>query len=233
MTTTTTTPVTLAQLLDVLLPVSVLAPGGDGCLKLVAHPVGVAFAVDTVVQFARLPGWVRLRRYGWRESPETLAQFCAAHGEHAIGFSPLAWSGPDGVPRSPVAALWATVPIPCAPAPGMEPLLRPEPTAAARVRALVEGMTPAPSLVIDEGDRLALGWLLAEPVDLPQAEAASTVLACRLRGVPEIYPPEPLAGLLIGVPTTRNARLFPTPDIAVITWEPEGRYSPEDLVAHG
>lgn len=221
-TTTTTARVTFDEMLEVLLPAGI-----DGCLRCVAHPVGVPAAVDTVALFERLPGWLRLRHYGWKELPEALWQFLRAHQERAVTFSPIPWTS-SGAPRGPAASVWATVPIPTEPAPHMPGLLRPEPAAAARAHALIEAVTP--SVVIDEGDRLALGWLLAEPCDLPLAEATSTALACRLRGVAFLHPPEPLAGLLVGVPGTRNARLHPTPEVAVIAWAPERRYPVAALV---
>lgn len=221
---TTAMTVTFEQVVDLVLPETVVPPG-EGCLKLVALPVGVAMPVEEVAWFQRLPTWVRLRRYWPKESPETLAQFLGAHQESVVAFSPVAWNGPNGASRGPVAACWATLPIATEPAAHMPGLQRVDPTAAARARALVEAMTPSPSVVIDEGSRLALAWLLVEPVGLPQAEATSTMMTCRLRGVPQVWPAEPLVGLLIGVPNTRNPRLFPTPTVTIALWEPERRYT--------
>ncbi len=219
MTAPATTSVTLADLLVLLLPT-----GTDGYVKLVSEGT----QRQEEYWFRRSPDglWLQQRSYAWREQPESLALFLAAHATD-LYFSPLAWSRPVlGVPGSPPVAAWASLRIgTLAPTAKTVTLPRVDPASATLAQQRVEEFAPPPSVILHEGDRLTGLWLVQEPLsDLGQLERANRALAGRLGGA---YVPPGEA--LVSVPGSRRTTFLPAHVVEILVWEPGRRYGLDEL----
>src|SRR5574337_337335 len=207
-------PATFADLLAALFPT-----GTDAYLKLVAEGSQRPEEYWFRPQQGR---WLWQRNYGWREQPETLELFIRAH-DADLYFSPLVWSSPAlGIPGSPQAAVWSGLRVTAlAPNTRTQTLPRPDAAAAEQVRQRLAEFRPAPSVILNEGDRLSGLWLLTEPPsNLGQLDRTLRALAGRLGAK---Y--EPPAEALLAVPGTRRTTFLPAPTVEVISWEPGRRYA--------
>ncbi len=132
------------------------------------------------------------------------------------------WSSPAlGILGSPTAAVWAGLRVGLL-GPSVRAVTLPkiDPTDAERARQRLSEFSPAPSVILNEGDRLTGLWLLTEPPgNLGQLERINRTLAGRLEAKYELP-----AEALLGVPGTRNTRLHPAPTVEVIGWHAERRY---------
>ncbi len=216
---TATTPATFTDLLALLFPT-----GMDGYVKLVAE----GSQRQEEYWFRRSPEgtWLWQRSRAWREQPESLDLFLAAHATD-LYFSPLAWSSPVlGVLGEPAAAGWASLRVgTLAPTARTVTLPRVDAAAAEQVRQRLSECSPPPSVILNEGDRVTGLWLLTEPLStLAQLERINRALAARLGAK---Y--EPPAEALLAVPGTRRTTFLPAPTVEIVTWEPERRYGLDEL----
>ncbi len=215
MTTPVAQQVTFTDLLAVLFPT-----GTDGYLKLVAE--GSQRQVE--YWFRRSPEgtWLWQRQYGYKEPPTTMEQFLAAN-DADLYFSPVLWTVPAvGSAPIPPAAVWTGLRLPLlAPTARSLTVPRADVGAAERARQRLAEFSPAPSVVLHEGNRVVGLWLLTVPLgDLSQVDRALRALAGTLRG--NYVPP---AEALLAVPDTRVTRLHPAHTVEAITWEPATRYA--------
>jgi len=137
--------------------------------------------------------------------------------------APALGAGP--VPAAP--AVWVTLNVATrAPSTTTVTVPRVDVTAAEQARQRLAECSPAPSGVIDEGDRLTALWRLTEPCrDLAQLEQLLRALAARCGAA---YVPATEA--LVSVPGSKNTRISPVHDVACVTWELGRRYAVGALV---
>ncbi len=218
-----TTPVAHATFTDLL---ALLFPGAgtDGYVKVVSEGSQRPQEFWFRCQQGR---WLWQRSYAWRERPEPVEQFLAANGADVF-FSPLRWSAPAlGIPGSPTAAVWCGLAVgTLGPTVRTVTVPRIDVVDAEQVRQRLSEFSPAPSIILHEGDRMVGLWLLTEPLrDLGRLERANRALAGRLGG-DYVSPGE----ALLAVPGTRRTTFLPAPTVEVIGWQPERRY-PLDALA--
>lgn len=216
-----TTPVAHATFTDLL---GVLFPTGtDGYVKLVAE----GSQRPEEYWFRHQQGrWLWQRQYGYKEPPTTVEQFLATHPADLF-FSPLAWRSPAlGIPGAPPPAAWASVRVATlGPTARTVTLPRVDAADAEQARQRLAEFRPAPSVILNEGNRVTGLWLVQEPfVGLGQLDRTHRALAARLGA-----PYEPPAEALLAVPGTRNTRLLPAPTVEIVVWQPQRRYGLDEL----